>query len=492
MRRDQAQLPRPFPTRLQLLIGFSVLVALFLAVLAVGVGRLLSDSIRDAALSGAEQTGRVFAQLEVGDEEYERGRLTPGARKDIGAAVETSSALRGATVWSRDHAPVYAQEPRTIDRSARPSAAWRSAASGEIASEVSGTNAPPDRAPGSREPVLSIYVPISLPGDRQPRNVLELNLPYAPVQAEIDRRVESLALGLVAGTLLFFGALLPSLLRGSRALADLYCARQKPLQRRLRRAMRDRELTLVYQPKLDLHSDEVVGVEGLLRWRLPCGRKVPPGEFIPLVESTAVMEPLTQHVFGLAARQSAEWARDGLELDVAINISACNLNDELLADRLARQAWAHGLDPGGFTLELTESGVSKAPDRDLETLTALRACGFKLSVDDFGTGESSLSRIDLVDFHEVKIDRSFVQALDARRDHVLVACIIELARALGARVVAEGVESEASARRLTELGCDALQGFHLAHPLAPLDLVAWLADPAAGARRGRADPTPVA
>ncbi|MDQ3319264.1 MAG: EAL domain-containing protein [Actinomycetota bacterium] len=451
-------------------MGFTILVALLLAALAVAVGQLLRESIREAALSGAEQTGRVFVELEVGAEEYKNGRLRDQAREDLDTAVETSSALRGARIWNRDLALLYSDRG-TSDAPSPRSGPLRTAVAGETASAVSGLE-------GAGGRLLEIYVPIRLAGDRRPGDVLELHLPYAPVEATIEQRTS---------------ALMPSVLRGSRALADLYEARQMPLQRRLRRAMRDGELALAYQPKLDLHTGEISGVEALLRWRPATGRAIPPGEFVPLVEATAVMEALTSHVFELAVRQSAAWAREGIELDVAVNISACNLRDEGLAQRMAERSVAYGLRPESFTLELTESGVSNAPDRELETLRSLRARGFKLSIDDFGIGESSLSRIDLVEFQEVKIDRSFIRHLGEERDPVLVAGIIDLVQALGARVVAEGVESEGAARGLAELGCDAIQGFHLAHPLAPEDLVEWLDAPGAGDRQAaRAEPMPVA
>jgi len=467
------------------LVGFTILVALLLAALAVAVGQLLRESIREAALSGAEQTGRVFVELEVGAEEYKDGKLTDQAREDLDTAVETSSALRGARIWNRDLALLYSDRG-TSDAPSPRSGPLRTAVAGETASAVSGLE-------GAGGRLLEIYVPIRLAGDRRPGDVLELHLPYAPVEATIEQRTMSLALVLGVGALLFLCALMPSVLRGSRALADLYEARQMPLQRRLRRAMRDAELALAYQPKLDLHTGEISGVEALLRWRPATGRAIPPGEFVPLVEATAVMEALTSHVFELAVRQSAAWAREGIELDVAVNISACNLRDEGLAQRMAERSVAYGLRPESFTLELTESGVSNAPDRELETLRSLRARGFKLSIDDFGIGESSLSRIDLVEFQEVKIDRSFIRHLGEERDPVLVAGIIDLVQALGARVVAEGVESEGAARGLAELGCDAIQGFHLAHPLAPEDLVEWLDAPGAGDRQAaRAEPMPVA
>ena len=453
---------RTFPTRGQLVAGFSVLVAAFVASLAVGLGQLLRGSVRDAALSGAEQTGRVFAELEVGQEEYRGGRLTSLARKELDRAVKASSTLLAAKVWGGGGELVYSTSSGAA-RSPSPPGVLRRALAGDVESLSSG------RA-GRR--LLEIYVPVRLAGDRRPRNVVELHLPYGPVQAEIQQGTRDLALLLGLAALLFYAALLPSVLRASRALAEHHRTRHVPLQRRIRRAMRDGELWLAYQPKRDLCSGEIEGVEALLRWRLPDGREVPPGDFLPALEPTAVMEELTAHVFDLAAHQAASWGREGLELDVAVNVSACNLREADLADRLAAGAAAHGLRPQAFTLELTESAVSGAADRDLATLSALRARGFRLSVDDFGTGESSLSRLHVGDYQELKIDRSFVRRLDEDGDPVLVACIVRLARALGARVVAEGVESEAVERRLADLGCDAIQGHHVARPLPAGELAA--------------------
>ncbi len=468
MRRGRPQFPRGFPTRLQLLVGFSVLVAVFVAALAVALGRLLQDSIQDAALAGAEQTGQLVAELELGPEEYKGRQLAATAPKDLDIVVERSASLRVARLWGRAHELVYSSDRDRLGRPLPDLGALRTAFHGEIESHVS--------SEGSSERLLKIYVPISLAGDRRPRNVLELHLPYAPVQATIDHRTKTLAVVLVLGALLFYLALSPSVLRGSGALADLYAARQAPLQRRLRRAIGNHKLALDYQPKLDLRTGRIEGVEALLRWRLGDGSMVPPADYIPLVEPTAVMEELTMHVFELAARQSAAWAEQGIDLDIAVNISACNLCEGDLPDRLARLTAAHGRHPASFTLEVTESAMSQRPDRELDTLKALRARGFKLSIDDFGTGESSLSRVGAIEFQEVKIDRSFMRQLDDRGDPTLVARIIDLAHALGARAVAEGVESEAAAHHLTRLGCDAMQGFHLARPMPPGELAEWLRD----------------
>lgn len=448
-----------------MLLGFSVLVAIFVATLALGLGRLLHDSIRDAALSGAEQTGQLFAELEIGEEEYAGQDLAPDTPGDLDRVVEDSDSLRVARLWGRKHDLLYASD-REDERALPNQEALHKAFGGQIESQVSGEE--------TEERLLKIYVPIVIGADPLPRSVLEVHLPYAPVQATIDYRTGYLAIVIVLAALLFYLALLPSVLRGSRALADLYDARQVPLQRRLRRAMQDGELDLNYQPKLDLRTGKIEGAEALLQWRLEDGSIVPPADYIPLIETTPVMQDLTMHVFERAVGQSARWAQQKIDVRIAVNISISNLREADLPDRLARVAAAHGRSPGQFTLEVTESAVGQNADLEVRTLKDLRARGFTISIDDFGTGESSLSRVDAVQFQEVKIDRSFMRKLEV--DPTVVAGIINLAHALGARAVAEGVESRAVALQLVVLGCDAMQGFHLARPMPGDEFPTWLHD----------------
>ncbi len=448
-----------------MLLGFSVLVAVFVTSLAVGLGRLLHDSIRDAALSGAEQMGQLFAELEIGEEEYSGQNLAPETPGDLDGVVEDSESLQVARLWGPELNLLYSSD-REFARAVPNEVALRKAFGGVIASRLSGG--------ADTEPLLEIYVPIELAGDRQPRSVLEVHLPYEAVEEAIDYRTRNLTIVIVVAALLFYLALLPSVLRGSRALADLYDARQIPLQRRLRRAMHDGEFDLNYQPKLDLGTGRIDGVEALLRWRLEDGSTVPAADYIPLVEPTPVMQALTMHVFELAVGQSARWAAQGIELGVAVNISICNLREADFPERLVRVTAAHGRSPMHFTLEVTESAVGQQAELESRTLKELRTHGFTISIDDFGTGESSLSRVDAVEFQEVKIDRSFMRKLEA--DPTVVAGIINLAHALGARTVAEGVESDAVVRQLVAIGCDAIQGFHLAQPMPAEELVSWLRD----------------
>jgi EAL domain-containing protein (putative c-di-GMP-specific phosphodiesterase class I) len=463
MRRGPPQIQEKLPTRVLLLLGFSVLVAIFVASLAIGLGRLLHDSIREAAVSGAEQIGQLVAELEIGEEEYAGRDLAPETPADLDDVVEDSDSLLLARLWDPEFHLLYASD-RNLGRAQPNIVKLQKAFDGEIASRVAHD--------GEEEPVLEIYVPIELEEDLRPRSVLEVHLPYEAVQEAIDYRTRNLTAVIVVGALLFYLALLPSVLRGSRALADLYDARQIPLQRCLRRAMRDEELTLVYQPVLDLQSRKIIAVEALLQWRLEDGSIVPAGDYIPLVENTPLIQALTMHVFERAAAQSARWEQQAINVRIAVNVSICNLREHDFAERLTRVAAAHARSPAHFTLEVTESAVSRQAELELRTLKALRRCGFTISIDDFGTGESSLSRVDSVEFQEVKIDRTFMRKLEV--DPTVVSGIINLAHALGARTVAEGVESRAVARRLAILGCDAMQGFYLARPMPADEFPAWL------------------
>ncbi|MGC2412815.1 MAG: EAL domain-containing response regulator [Stellaceae bacterium] len=248
-------------------------------------------------------------------------------------------------------------------------------------------------------------------------------------------------------------------------------ARHKPadgarLSRELGQAIADGQLFLEYQPKLDCRLGGITGVEALVRWRHPGLGVLSPDNFIPLAEETDLIDPLTDWVFATAARDAAAWQRQGLVLDVAVNISAKNLRSLDLPDRLARQCQDFGLNPASVTLELTETSAMQDAVHMMDVLTRLRVKGFKLSIDDFGTGYSSLIQLRKMPFSELKIDLSFVIHMLQDRDcKVIVEVIVDLARKLGLESVAEGVESEQIWQALLGLECDRGQGYHLGRPM---------------------------
>ena len=245
----------------------------------------------------------------------------------------------------------------------------------------------------------------------------------------------------------------------------------------LRRAISDDELVLHYQPKIDLRTDQVSGVEALVRWAHPIRGLLAPMEFIPLVEHAGLMRPLTLWVLDHALGQCRAWRDQGIELRVAINLAVPSLLDVQLAEDVARLLLKHAVPAHLLELEITESSVMTDPRRAIAKLEELSAMGVRLAIDDFGTGYSSLSYLRRLPVHELKIDKSFVINMEASSDDaVIVRSTIDLCRNLGLAVVAEGVETEDAFAQLQALGCDEAQGFLMSRPLPAQALTAWLVD----------------
>jgi EAL domain-containing protein (putative c-di-GMP-specific phosphodiesterase class I) len=239
----------------------------------------------------------------------------------------------------------------------------------------------------------------------------------------------------------------------------------------LRRALERDELILHYQPKVELATGRVSGVEALVRWQHPVHGLRGPGAFLPHAEHTALMRPLTLHVLETALSQLAAWRADGLDLHVAVNLAVQNLLDLRTPGHVTALLARHGLGPEVLTLEVTESLMLHDPQRAGEVLADLKALGVSLALDDFGTGYSSLEHLKRLPVNELKIDKSFVMSMDRDpADRAIVASTSALGRSLGLRVVAEGVESKASAAVLAAIGCDLAQGFYYSPPV-PADRV---------------------
>jgi EAL domain-containing protein (putative c-di-GMP-specific phosphodiesterase class I) len=442
-----------------LLLVFGLITAVGVGLVALWAGRLMHDAIHDQAMRDAERTSGVFVELALQPDEFRHGELTDEALGDLEAAVDRSRAVLLVRLWDRSGRMVYGSDG-TRERSAERADLAR-VLSGQVLFHLGS----PDGAD-----LLKVTLPVRrLPSER-PSYVLDLYMSYAPVRAQIASRVDRLRTVLVAGAIAFYLALLPFVLRASRALADAYTRRNAALQRDLRRAMARGELVPYFQPKVDLESMQVVGVEALIRWLHNDRGVVGPADFLPQAECTEVIGPLTRYIADRAFAEVGRWRRAGLHIDVAVNLSARNLLESDLADDLAALAATHGLDPADVTLEVTETAAMEVESDGVVALTRLRAAGFKLSIDDFGTGFSSLARLDRLPLDELKIDRRFISPVDSERGHTLVPTIVQLAHDLGLRTVAEGVESEAAAAWLRELGCDQAQGFLYSPPLPAAEI----------------------
>jgi diguanylate cyclase (GGDEF)-like protein len=259
---------------------------------------------------------------------------------------------------------------------------------------------------------------------------------------------------------------------------DQYTPKRLALLGELRRALENKELVLFYQPKADIQTGKVTDVEALLRWQHPEHGLTFPDDFIPLAEHTGLIRPLTLYVLNEALKQCYEWQQQGIELGVAVNLSARNLLDSELPSDVARLLETWGVEPRLLKLEITENTIMVDPPKALEVLTKLRELGVGLSIDDFGTGYSSLSYLRKLPVDELKIDRSFVMNMpQSENDQQIVRSTIDLSRNLGLKVVAEGVETKDIWRDLASLGCDVAQGYYLTRPIPPQELVEWLQKP---------------
>ncbi|MGH2686617.1 MAG: putative bifunctional diguanylate cyclase/phosphodiesterase, partial [Actinomycetota bacterium] len=274
---------------------------------------------------------------------------------------------------------------------------------------------------------------------------------------------------------------------------DQYSPRRLALVGELRSSLENDQLEVHYQPKASLSTGRILGVEALVRWNHPRHGYLPPDEFIPVAEHTGLMRPLTLYVLRTAVRQLQEWRQQGIELDVAVNLSARSLLDVHLPDDVAAILADHDVPASCLTLEITESRIMADSPRTIGVMTRLSAMGVELAIDDFGTGYSSLSYLKRLPVDEVKIDRSFVMNMAVSdNDAKIVRSTVNLARDLGLRVVAEGVENQETWDRLVALGCDVAQGYFLSRPVPAARLQEWFLEARPWARTDVAAVVPIA
>ncbi len=242
----------------------------------------------------------------------------------------------------------------------------------------------------------------------------------------------------------------------------------------VQQALAHDELFLDYQPKVG-PAWELVGAEALVRWMHPTRGLLAPGDFLPLVEETALMKPLTAWVLQRALAQTATWRARGLDVPVAVNVSPRTMLDAAFVPNLEEALVANGLPGSSLTVEITETAIIEDPDRARQVIHELRARGVGVSIDDFGTGFTSLAYLKALPISEIKIDQGFVGGLlDGGADRAIVAYTIGLAHDLGVPVVAEGVESVEVLDELRALGCDSFQGYLFARPLGVDDFDRWV------------------
>lgn len=256
---------------------------------------------------------------------------------------------------------------------------------------------------------------------------------------------------------------------------DAEDAQRLALNLELRHAITHRQLVLHYQPKIDFATHRVAGVEALLRWQHPRLGLIYPDTFIPIAEKNLLMRDMTLLVMELAMSQSEIWRGQGLDLTIAINISALNLQDPTFPTDLAEVMAKHQVDPARFELEVSETAIMTDPLRAVQNITKLHSMGLQILIDDFGTGYSSMAYLKKLLVAKIKIDKSFV--IDMHRnqeDEIIVRSTVDLGHNLGLKVIAEGVETQAAWDKLKRLGCDSAQGYFMGKPLPPSELHQWI------------------
>ena len=218
-------------------------------------------------------------------------------------------------------------------------------------------------------------------------------------------------------------------------------------------------------------------MEALVRWDHPDHGLLPPDQFIPIVELGDSIIALTNWVVDKAFSDCRKWHEQGIDIDIAVNVSTLNIQDEEFVAHLSAAILKHRIDPGKIQLEITESVIMADTSRALKTINTLDSMGIRISIDDFGTGYSSLAYLKKMPVDELKIDKSFVMDMEQdENDAVIVRSTIDLAHNLGLKVLAEGVETEAALNLLDVLGCDSAQGFHISRPVPESALLAWMQD----------------
>jgi diguanylate cyclase (GGDEF)-like protein len=256
---------------------------------------------------------------------------------------------------------------------------------------------------------------------------------------------------------------------------DAELAARRTLEAELRRAVEEGQFELAYQPQIGLQPDEIIGFEALLRWCNPTRGFVSPSSFIPLAEESGLIIPIGEWVLNTACREAARWPRP---VTITVNISPLQLRDPMLLATVRAALESSGLDPARLELEMTEVALLTNSHGALPALQGLRALGVRISVDDFGTGRSSLSYLRKFPFNKIKIDQSFIRATDDSVDcGAIVRAVAALGTALGMKTVAEGVETAAQLERVRADGCTEVQGYFTGRPLPATTASALLGDP---------------
>jgi EAL domain-containing protein (putative c-di-GMP-specific phosphodiesterase class I) len=460
--------------RQSFVLSVTLLALVAVAIFALVIGRIVSNQIEDQSLQRARDTVGVIARASFAPRLPTRGkRLSPADRIALSRQVRAAQAQEPGLqmrLWSSDGALIFGSTPG--GGAVAPSPAVQAALRGRAATDVH-RNGAGDTSPDA---TLTAAVPVRRATGGPVAAALELQSPYAPIGHDIRTRTRRLYLALLIAALAAYALALPALLRAGRAVRAQYDPRRVALMRDARRGMKQGQFVIHYHPIADARTGHVHTAEALVRWQHPRRGLIGPDRFIPLLEPTELMWPLTVHIFDLVVQQARMWADAGFDVRTAVNVSSADVIDPRLPGELQRLLDKYEVAADRLEIEVTEGAVMDSPQDAVDILARITELGLGvIAIDDFGTGYSSLARLHELPLDELKIDQSFVMRMAREGDETIVRSIVDLGHALGFRIIAEGVESEDTWDQLRELGVDYVQGYVMTRPLAADEFVDWLA-----------------
>jgi EAL domain-containing protein (putative c-di-GMP-specific phosphodiesterase class I) len=495
---SRAHLDRPDLSGLRMrlrpgfLLSFSVAGLLGVGALAFGVSKVVGGDIRTEALGSAAQSAELLAASSLGPRLS--GHLAGARLQALDAAAlaaRRTVGLQGVVVWNTRSRIIYATDHRLIGTVVLASPEVRGALTGQTVTSVhGGAQSPLGHFAGQQ---IEVAVPIYEGRRTSAVAAVDVLLPYAPVAHQVSDRTHRIDLILIGAALLFYAMLWPRLLQASRAERLQKDPKREALLHELEVGMKRDELHLHYQPMIDLGDGHVVGVEALLRWQHPKRGLLAPSAFLPTVTEGKLIGELAVRVVEMALRDCAAWRDRGIDAGVNVNLSTGNALDGELPEQIGKLLATRGIPAEALGLEVTESAIAAHPEKATAMLCALDRMGVRIAIDDFGTGYSSLSGLRDLPVSELKVDREFVSGLIGRpRDAAIVRSTIRLAHELGVKVVAEGVEDEATVLELAALGCDMGQGYYFSRAMPLAALVEWFEAPVVAGLEATRETAPAA
>jgi EAL domain-containing protein (putative c-di-GMP-specific phosphodiesterase class I) len=447
--------------RQSLVLSLTVMGVAAVGLIALVASAVVGSQIRDDAISRAQDTAEVLARATFAPRLPADGETLQGAAlASLDGQVAAAQAVKPgsqAVLFDANGRVLYASDGATTG--GKP-------AQSELGTHVVGS--------GANKQLRSV-LPVRERGDKTVAAYLQFEAPYAPVAKDISTRTRRLNITLALGALALYLLMLPMLIRAGRAVRAQYDPRRIQIQQELRRAIKHGDLSLNYQPIVDSGSHELRAVEALVRWTDPRRGPVPPDSFIPALEGTPAIWDLSAHIFEIAFRQCAEWCEEGRRIPIAVNVSGAVLLDKRLIPTIRTLSQKYRTPPKLVELEITEGALVQDPGEASRVLKQIADMGLSvIAIDDFGTGYSSLARLHELPLDTLKVDQSFVKRMGRDGDQAVVRSVVELAHALKMDVIAEGVEDEATASVLRDLGAEYLQGYFISRPVPAADLVQWL------------------